>query len=98
MGARPVVIFQKSSPSVAFFIICASVKLAGFCGNDPAAGPLLAPVLPWQIAQFCWNKCPASVMPAGEGFTGFATAEAEAGATHGCLTCCAKRRLEPSPA
>ena len=52
IGGRPVVIFQNSSPSVAFCIIFASVKLAGFCGSDPAAGPLLAPFGPWQMTQF----------------------------------------------
>jgi hypothetical protein len=87
MGARPVVIFQKSSPSVACFIRAAFVKSAGFCGSEPAAGPLLAPFSPWQMAQFWLKILAASAFPAGEGFTGFFTLEAEAGAAQGCLTC-----------
>src|SRR2546422_5385634 len=53
IAPRPLLIFQKSSPSVSlasFF----DVQSAGFGGGSAAAaGPSPLPLGPWHVAQFC---------------------------------------------
>ena len=82
MGPRPVVIFQKISPSESFWTRT-DVQSAGFGFSATAAGPFPLPLSPWQDMQFnlaTFSPCSAVFLSLGSGlFFAFS----ESGATHG---------------
>src|SRR5437667_29932 len=85
IAPRPLLIFQKSSPSVSlasFF----DVQSAGFGGGSAAAaGPSPLPLGPWHVAQFCSASFLASARSFASPFlaaSGFLVFFASAGAFH----------------
>src|SRR4030095_13208502 len=79
MAPRPFDIFQKISPSVSFWT-AGDVQLAGSGGGGAgAAGPSPVPEPPGHETQFVSTDFFAFPTP----FTGFFSALASAGATHG---------------
>src|ERR1044071_4867893 len=78
MAPRPLLIFQKSSPSVSL-ATRADVQSAGFgAGKAAAAGPSPLPLAPWQVTQLVSMFFFALPTP----LTGFFVALASAGAFH----------------
>src|SRR6266550_966752 len=83
IAPRPLLIFQKSSPSVsaASFADVQSAGLGG--GSAAAAGPSPLPPGPWHVTQFCSASFLASARSFGSVFfaaSGFFTFFASAGA------------------
>src|SRR3970040_1840347 len=91
MAPRPLLIFQKSSPSDSACTL-ADVQSAGLGGGSAAAaGPSPLPLAPWQVAQLVSTFFLALPTP----FTGFFAFLASAGAFH---SPCADAAVMPAPA
>src|SRR5690349_610594 len=91
MAPRPLLIFQKSSPSVSA-ATRADVQSAGFGGGSAAAaGPSPLPFAPWQVTQLVSMVFFALPMP----FTGFLVFLASGGAFH---SPCAQAAVAAAPA
>src|SRR5262249_30574519 len=81
MAPRPVLIFQKSSPSDSSWIFF-DVQSAGLGLSAAAATPSPLPLAPWQVAQLIWATfCPWSTTFASAG-KGFFFAFSAGGACH----------------
>src|SRR2546428_11662699 len=85
IAPRPLLIFQKSSPSVSLASFFA-VRSAGFGGGSAAAaGPSPLPLGPWHVTQFCSASFLASARSLASPFlatSGFLVLFASAGAFH----------------
>jgi hypothetical protein len=77
----PLVIFQKSEPSVSASMSLRSVKFAGLGVVDEAIGPSPRPVIPWHIAQSPLKRLWACFKFSAEDRTGFFTSLALCGAS-----------------